>query len=481
MSVSISPGTDIQPVVNANPAGTAYILTAGTHTLQGVIPKSGDSFTNSGVAILEGGRLLTGWTASGGNYYVTGQTQGGAHLTSGSCLTGYSQCLYPDQLWLAGVLQTPVSSLAALGTGKWFYDYGADRVYLPANPGASDVLISVIENAFSGSATNVTLTGLIIQHYRPTGQGSGAIQCGTGWTLSGITCRNNAMSGARLAAGCTVTGGRMTENGVYGLTGGGGSPGTHVTGMVVDGVELDHNNTQRVNPGFGAGAAKFTRTLSMEFRNCNAHDNNGNGPWWDVDNDSPLVEDNLSANNTHQGFFLEKCYGALGAGFIVRRNTASGNGYGRSNALGYGAGILISVSSNGEVTQNDVADNHNGICVVQQSRGSGDQGPYLVHDVAVHENFVTPGAFFSGLLDGTNTPAVFTSRNITFDDNVWCLTSPSDKAFRWAGASLDFAGWQAAGLDAGGSLSCTPPGWDTGYPTPPDPVIPPPPAMSPCL
>ncbi|HEV7991879.1 MAG TPA: ricin-type beta-trefoil lectin domain protein [Gemmatimonadaceae bacterium] len=52
--IAILPGQSIQAAVNANPAGATFILKAGTHTRQSVIPKSGNRFIGEPGAILDG-------------------------------------------------------------------------------------------------------------------------------------------------------------------------------------------------------------------------------------------------------------------------------------------------------------------------------------------------------------------------------------------------------------------------------------------
>jgi len=52
--VPIYPGQSIQATVNANPAGTAFVIKAGTHTQQRVIPKSGNTFVGEPNAVLDG-------------------------------------------------------------------------------------------------------------------------------------------------------------------------------------------------------------------------------------------------------------------------------------------------------------------------------------------------------------------------------------------------------------------------------------------
>ena len=52
--IEIDPGNSIQTVVDANPAGTTYVLTTGTHTQQSVTPKTGDTFIGQTGTILDG-------------------------------------------------------------------------------------------------------------------------------------------------------------------------------------------------------------------------------------------------------------------------------------------------------------------------------------------------------------------------------------------------------------------------------------------
>jgi len=52
--VAVLPGQSIQAAVNANPAGTTFILKAGTHTRQSVVPKSGDVFQGEPGTVLDG-------------------------------------------------------------------------------------------------------------------------------------------------------------------------------------------------------------------------------------------------------------------------------------------------------------------------------------------------------------------------------------------------------------------------------------------
>ena len=57
--VAVFPGDSIQALVNANPEGTTFIIKAGRHLRQQVIPKDGDSFVGESGAILDGDGVAT--------------------------------------------------------------------------------------------------------------------------------------------------------------------------------------------------------------------------------------------------------------------------------------------------------------------------------------------------------------------------------------------------------------------------------------
>ena len=52
--VPISPGQSIQAAVNSNPTGTQFLLKAGTHANQRIVPKSGNVFLGEPGTILDG-------------------------------------------------------------------------------------------------------------------------------------------------------------------------------------------------------------------------------------------------------------------------------------------------------------------------------------------------------------------------------------------------------------------------------------------
>jgi uncharacterized protein YjdB len=66
--IAILPGQSIQANVDANPAGTTFILKAGTHVRQDIVPKDGDVFRGEAGTVLDGQNATTfafrGWNGS---------------------------------------------------------------------------------------------------------------------------------------------------------------------------------------------------------------------------------------------------------------------------------------------------------------------------------------------------------------------------------------------------------------------------------
>jgi parallel beta-helix repeat protein len=107
--VAVLPGQSIQAAVNANPAGTTFILKAGTHTGQSVIPKSGDVFQGEVGTILDG---------KGAPYaFSKGNAPFPSNVTiRGLKITGYTP---PMQ---SGAIQAGDASGVSGGTTGWVID-----------------------------------------------------------------------------------------------------------------------------------------------------------------------------------------------------------------------------------------------------------------------------------------------------------------------------------------------------------------------
>lgn len=451
-AVHIAPGTDIQTVVNGNPAGTVYCLQAGTHRLQSIIPKAGDQFWGEFGAVLSGARLLTGWVFDGTNYFVTGQTQQGVQNgpTIGGfavCQAGFDRCYFPEDLFVNDVPYRHVSSIGALGPGNWFFDYAADRIYIRDNPTGQTVETSVTAVAFSGTASGVQIRNLVIEKYAAPTQ-EGAIKLWQGWTLFRCDVRFNhwlGVNGIVGASGKTVQRCRIHDNGSLGIAGNFGS-------SLVDHNEVSYNNFAHANAGFEAGGSKFFATDTVTISNNWFHHNFGPGIWCDIDNNNHIIEFNLSEDNgahdtaASPGIFWEISYKAT-----IRNNTCRRNGLNTDTSFPpAGAGIWISSAGDrnvqstlgdSEVHDNIVEDNRSGIMLFQDNR------PWITANVLVHDNVVKLDAVQQQGATRFGTGPEIYSRNNRFENNTYNLQTAPATPFTWNDVFQTDAAWRAIGHD----------------------------------
>src|SRR2546423_8163329 len=94
-AVDIYPGSSIQAMVNANPAGTVYNLKSGVHRLQTITPKDRDIYQGESGTILSGASVLTSFTRQGSLWVAGGQAQRGNSGTSIPCQPAWQGCQYP--------------------------------------------------------------------------------------------------------------------------------------------------------------------------------------------------------------------------------------------------------------------------------------------------------------------------------------------------------------------------------------------------
>jgi parallel beta-helix repeat protein len=356
-TVAIQPGESIQAKVDAAPAGTRFLIKAGTHRGQSVRPKDGNMFIGERGAILDG--------------------QGAAI------------------------------------------------------------------RAFTGSADNVVIKGLIIEHYAPGSQ-KDAIYGATsiGWIVEGNEIRYNDGGGLHTGKGMRVLRNVFHHNAQTGLGGDGDS-------VVVEGNEIAFNNYGKAyDYNWEAGGAKFVRTRWLTLRNNYVHDNWGPGLWIDIDCWKTLIERNRVENNAANGIFVEISYGA-----IVRNNTAKGNGF--NETWVNGAGIEVNSSPDVEVHGNILSGNRNGIIALEGNRGTGAYGPRIVQNLHVHHNDVdvsTSGVSGMAIYGSGTSADIFSSgRNNRFSDNSYRLGS-NLRPFTWNDRKISDADWRGLGMDVHGTF-----------------------------
>ena len=283
---SVKSGESIQDAVDRNPKGTTFLIKKGMHRLQSVTPKNGDSFIGETGAILSGAKIINSFERQG-QYWVAKYSVPQVKAP-GKCLPQYPACTLPEDLFIDSLPLRRVMDQADLVSGRWYLDYAAGNVYLFDSPKGHTVELSVTRHAFYGSASDVTIRGLIIEKYATPAQ-SGAIHAMTdpgplshNWIVENNEIRLNHGGGIRSGHGTHILNNKIHHNGQIGITGAG-------TGILVDGNEIDHNNYAGFAYGWEAGGAKFSFTNNLVVRKNFVHDNQGPGLWTDGDNVNDLV------------------------------------------------------------------------------------------------------------------------------------------------------------------------------------------------
>jgi hypothetical protein len=120
-------------------------------------------------------------------------------------------------------------------------------------------------------------------------------------------------------------------------------------------------------------------------------------------------------------------------------------------SLGRHAGIVIAASPDVEVYGNLVEDNANGIIGIQQDRGAGALGPWLILNLWVYDNRVRMHVGHTGLVTDTGDMAIFRSRNNHFDRNSYFLGDAA-RYFTWMDDDRTEAEWRSYGQDTTGAF-----------------------------
>jgi parallel beta-helix repeat protein len=449
----LCPGDSLQAKVNAQGPGATFTLQPGIYRMQTVTPKTGQVFIGQPGAVMSGAKLLSGWIQSGNTWYVTGQTQRFANNV-GVCASG-TACQFQEDVYRDNVLLTRVLSLSAVGPGRFYSDYAAQRIYVGDDPNGHTIEAAATEYAFEGSpqgaGQSVVIDGLIIEKYaNPAQYGAiGHSNTQAYWEIRNCEIRYNH-GGAIRTGGIRVINCRIHHNGEIGIVGGGG-PST-----LIQGCEIDHNNTVGFDPSWEAGGIKFAggTITGVQVRNNYIHDNNGSGLWADGYNDQFVWDGNRVENNSWDGIKVEISYSGQ-----VTNNIVTGNGFGNPNSV-EGDGIMVYASGGKGLTisGNTVSGNKNGIVLIQANRGTGPLGPLVTQNVSVHDNIVTLGPrqrhgayYYSG------DTGLWTTDNNHFTQNTYNLQAADAAPFLWTNgsgnASLTESQWRSAGNDASGTFN----------------------------
>jgi hypothetical protein len=214
----------------------------------------------------------------------------------------------------------------------------------------------VNSSAFAGTASNVTVEYLTVQHFAaPTDQIVVNHDGGANWLVEYDLLQDNQGGAVTTGSGGTITNNCLAHNNQYGFQGWGSN------------IAVTHNDIAFNNPnGYYdlpgntvscgcAGGGKFWDVTNATVTGNYVHDNNGVGLWADTDNAGFLISGNYISNNWSEGIMYEVSYNAQ-----ITNNTLVHNTVGMGSAQvtpGFPDGAIYVSESGGD---SRVASNYAG-------------------------------------------------------------------------------------------------------------------------
>jgi len=498
--VDIHPGDDIPSVVAASPAGTTFVIYPGTYRLtQSIIPKTGDSFIGqtactppaTSCPVIISGSTIIGPLATfdGKNYEVSDQTQQGQTGASGICDPGWSGCIYPEDLFFDHVPYQHLysSTLPAIGPGQWWFDYTNHIIYFHDNPSGHTVETSVLNNAFGGTANNVTIQYLTLEEFAdmyPNGaigvsEGSTPQTQGANWTVQNCEVLLNHGYGVRVGYNMQVLNNYVHNNGQLGVGGGIGTTSAPSTesmnsGILIQGNTINYNDYAHFNPMFGSGGFKAGATSGITLRGNTIQHNEGAGIHFDVNSQNELVDGNtITDNSDADGLEQEIGYGTS----TFRNNLVLRNGAGvNSSNTTYQIAVRASSGVNAYCNVMEISKGTgiDGWGIDAANRGNSSYPPYqylATTGNSFHHNTVIWDAGASGVVgafqnDAANQPNFFAS-NTPPDSNTYHLPGLSATDFVYDNnnsennSGQNFSHYQANNADVHGTADTN---YTSGYP-----------------
>jgi parallel beta-helix repeat protein len=445
--VSVPKKARLDVIVRRHRRRTTFCISTGVHRLFAQVDvKPDDRFIGAPGAILNGSRLLTNWTQSGSLWVISGQMQ--QNIDTGQCDITHPLCNNGNDVFFDGKPLAAVSSLGAVGPGKYFFDYPNDKIYIGSNPAGHKVEGVVARHAFSGCAiacgAGTMISGLTVEKFSLT-----AIEISDG-TVEDNEVRWNHSVGIAVARDGVIRNNYVHDNGLEGLASTGDKPRRN---LLVDGNETAHNGWYAgYDMGWEGGGGKWLFVNGLTISNNYSHDNNGIGFWTDTDNINVVYKNNRIENNAAEGIEHEASFRA-----IIRNNTIRGNGFRlRNHVWVFGAGISIASSASVEIYGNDVEDNYHGIGAVQRELKTGRYGVQEVRNLYVHNNKIKTNGH-SGLIETVYDTSYYTSKHNRFRNNTYILSCKQRTPFAWRDpgggsyyAYITRAQWVAYGNDTTG-------------------------------
>jgi parallel beta-helix repeat protein len=445
-AIAVDAGSPIQDAVDAAPAGSKFCIQAGIHRMQSVVPKAGQVFIGQSGAILDGARVLSGFTYDGGYWVVSDPDQPSSPY--GYCKSDHPECADAAGVFVNGHGLTQVAAKSELEPGEFFFDAAHHLIVIADDPAGKLIEAASTEFAFSGPANDVIIQNLIVEKYRNPAQ-MGAVNGASarGWHVENSEFRLDSGAGVSVGSDGEIRNCNIHHNGQLGA-------GGHGTNIVLAGNKVWANNTAMFNPDWEAGGIKIALGKNITFDNNYVHDNDGPGIWCDIDCNNVVYDHNTVEDNSDAGIFFE-----ISTNATIHDNVLRGNGKAQSSWY-WGADIQIAASQDVSVCDNHITVRPGGraIMLIDQSRLKDDGGYYQTRDDLVCRNdvrFLGTGSLggASDAFPWTHNYSIIENGNNRFVDNRYRYKPSDAPVFAWGHERLDFEEFQRRGQDVGSTLT----------------------------
>ena len=404
-----NPGTKASPVRTLNKA-LAKVAWGGTIVVRGGTYREALPNVTKRITLqpypyekvwMKGSDVVTGWVKSGSVWVKTGWKTEFCQTCydSRAIDPAYPNAGKPDMVFANGAPLAQVASLSEVTAGKFYVDYGADKLYVGTDPTGKFMEASTRRIGLrfdTSNAAGSTVRGIGLAHYSPNWNPDVPAIAVT--TSGNVTFENDVFAWSA-SRGLALYGPKPVVRGsIFMYNGHTGISGHKSHGAVIEGNRVAYSNQERFSiagsPVSSNAGVKVTRSEGVVIRNNRLVRNHGTGVWCDESCYNATIVNNLSRGNATQGIAFE-----LSTKGIIASNVAVNNGQ---------IGLKISGSTDVRAFNNTVANSGTyQLAVYEDPRTNTDQAElskgitWDTKNVAVKNNLMSVSTSSKG-------PIIFT-------------------------------------------------------------------------
>lgn len=307
-------GIGVKVIVNAGVYREAvsigsYKSTSATLTIQAAV---------AGTAIISGSNIVTGWTPQSSTTWQApfSDSAGFCPIPSGWPTTYAPIIQRTEMVFVNGTPLSQVMSFNDLKPGTFFFSDAYQMLHITP-PAGTNMSTAVVEAAIRPTTltmagrTNVVLRGLVFRHAANCLNSSGvSIYGSSNVLLDSVQALWNNWGGLGVYTSSNFT----VQNSVASYNGGAGILGDQDSNALYNFNESDYNNwrgAQGALYDWAMGGAKLFQMRDTTVQNHFSYNNQGEGLWFDTDNQNITVKNATLAGNVMAGLQIERDEGPI--------------------------------------------------------------------------------------------------------------------------------------------------------------------------